>query len=183
MKVRGEPLTAEFARQLFSYDPDTGVVTRKTSLPRHYKAGEVVNSLTGRAGLPRYKVTVNNIHYLLHRVIWLMETGEWPKHVIDHIDGDGTNNKWCNLRDVPPRINAQNVRTSKANALGLSGVKQYGSRFRAKIVDKGVDHYLGMFDTSEEAYAAYIAAKKSMHKGFVPQRMSAPLQKGCSNAE
>jgi hypothetical protein len=38
--------------------------------------------------------------YLEHRVIWLLVTGVWPEGVIAHVNGDGHDNRWNNLRHV-----------------------------------------------------------------------------------
>lgn len=40
--------------------------------------------------------------YLAHRVIWAMQTGDWPdpSETVKHIDGNRKNNKWINLKIV-----------------------------------------------------------------------------------
>ena len=42
------------------------------------------------------------------RLCWLVQTGDWPEHTIDHIDRDTLNNRWDNLRDVTQSVNNQN---------------------------------------------------------------------------
>ncbi|MFT2211508.1 HNH endonuclease signature motif containing protein [Rhizobium giardinii] len=63
-----------------------------------------------------------NRGYLAHRVIWLLETGDWPTHQIDHINGDPLDNRICNLRDVPNSENAKNMCVSRRNKSGVTGV-------------------------------------------------------------
>lgn len=96
-------------------------------------------------------------------------TGGWPRFTIDHINGDGSDNRWANLRDVPLFVNQQNMRKprggQRTNKIGVLGVTQVGRRFSARLsVDKRTT-YLGTFDTPEEAHAAYLAAKRAHHAG------------------
>ena len=76
---------------------------------RHFKSESACRiwnlKFSGKeAGSPfrkgRYKqVTLNNQKILAHRVVWIMHHGAISDGmVIDHIDGDGTNNKLGNLR-------------------------------------------------------------------------------------
>ena len=46
--------------------------------------------------------------WMAHRVAWALYCGEWPKHTIDHINRDGTDNRIENLRDVPQQVNNNN---------------------------------------------------------------------------
>jgi len=38
------------------------------------------------------------------RVCWAVHTGEWPKYMIDHVNGNRFDNRIDNLRDVPQKI-------------------------------------------------------------------------------
>ena len=47
------------------------------------------------------------------------------------------------------------------------GVHWNGLKFTAKITIKGVRHYLGVFDTEELAYSAYLTKKRESHEGNI----------------
>lgn len=86
--------------------------------------------------------------------------------VVDHIDGDTTNNCRHNLRAVTRTENNQNVRvakrTSKSGLLGANWHKR-SKRWRAQLRLNGATVHIGYFDTAEEAHAAYIARKRVLH--------------------
>ena len=143
----------DLLNQLFHYDPETGVFTRKVSRG-NTKEGTVV----GRPDTKGYlRVCVNGKDYKLHRLAWLMTYGEWPKDQIDHINGDKTDNRINNLRDCSCSDNCSNQHGARRNnKLGLQGVHQIGgSRFRATFRSK----HLGVFTDMNEAHKAYMEAK------------------------
>lgn len=116
-------------------------------------------------------VHIGRRRFLAHRIAWLLHYGHWPKYTIDHIDGDGTNNKMENLRDVPIGENLKNTRKRKCNNIDdnpYPGVSRRVRRkpWRVKIGVEGKVIYLGSFSTAEEA----ISAKKDAEKkyGFHP---------------
>lgn len=78
--------------------------------------------------------------YLIHRIIWIMSNGFIEnENDIDHIDGDGLNNKIDNLRCVPKTINSRNKRKRSDNKTGKTGVShtttKTGSGHQANIYD------------------------------------------------
>jgi hypothetical protein len=85
----------------------------------------------------RYKIKYQQMSFMVHRVVWELFHGKPdPDLVIDHIDGNGTNNKISNLRLVDKATNARNMRRSKANTTGVSGIvemnvddKKYGHSY------------------------------------------------------
>jgi hypothetical protein len=61
-------------------------------------------------------------------------------------------------------LNNQNLQgPQRNNKCGFLGVSAHGSRWRAKIMAYGKHHLIGMFDTAEEAGAAYLKAKRELH--------------------
>lgn len=87
-------------------------------------------------------------------------------HVIDHIDGDPSNNTRANLRAVSPHKNAQNKRSRKPRKDGqlLRGVvRQPAGRFIARVCVNGVHSTSkGSFASMREAHAAYLRMARAL---------------------
>ena len=60
-------------------------------------------------------------HYRVHQLVWCMFNGEFAE-LIDHIDGDVSNNRIENLRIASYAGNAQNAKLRKDNTSGVKGV-------------------------------------------------------------
>jgi hypothetical protein len=106
--------------------------------------------------------------YRLHRLAWFYVFGVWPNGEIDHINGIKTDNRIDNLRDVSKSINMQNMRSpqknNKSGFLGVSWSKHHG-KYQARIGHKGLDVFLGYFNSPEDAHSAYLKAKRKIHSG------------------
>lgn len=110
---------------------------------------------------------VNDALYLAHRIIWRMVYGIEPE-IVDHINGDRTDNRITNLRDVDPTASVRNTKRPSHNTSGHSGVS-YDSRrnkWAAYITLADKKKSLGSFDAIEDAITARKAAE-SKH-GFHP---------------
>jgi hypothetical protein len=94
-----------------------------------------------------------------------MTHGDWPSGQIDHINGDRTDNRLCNLRAVSNAQNAQNKRGARSdNKAGVIGVRAVGNSWQARITTGGKTSYLGCYSSPEQASAAYLGAKRAMHE-------------------
>lgn len=93
------------------------------------------------------------------RLTWIYHYGSWPE-VVDHIDGDIVSDRIENLRDVSKVLNAQNRAIPSHNKTGVMGVYVDRDRIRAQISAFGKKHYLGTFETIEEAAAARKEAER-----------------------
>lgn len=107
---------------------------------------------------------------LMHRFL----TGAAPGEVVDHVDGDGLNNRRSNLRVVGHAENAQNSRARKDNTSGVRGVcfHQRIGRWAASISAHGSRRHLGYFNTLDEAAQAYASAAAQLHGQFARQALS-----------
>lgn len=152
-------ITAQSLREVLHYDPETGTMTWlvKTRSPWQ--------RLNGPAGTPMSngyrQVTINQKHYLTHRLAWLYMAGEWPPEQVDHINGKRDDNRWSNLRLATSTQNCGNKRRSSSNAVGLKGVCHSGRPrrpYKARIMSKGKEISLGRFDCPAAAHMAYLVA-------------------------
>ena len=148
---------------MFILDPITGKIYWKEDQNQRVKSGNEAGS--ARTGGYR-TVMINNSSYRVHRIIWAMFYGKYPDDVIDHINGDKTDNRVVNLRDISFKHNCQNkVRPNITNKSGVLGIYKAGSKYRASISLNNKNKILGTFHTKEEAHDAYITAKRVMHPG------------------
>lgn len=87
---------------------------------------------------------------LMHRVV----LGESSPLFIDHVDGDGLNNRRANLRRADAFDNQLNRHSTRAKS-GYRGVREQRGRFTARIQSRAKTHtYLGSFSSAEAAAAA-----------------------------
>ncbi len=155
------------AHRLFAYDPESGFLVRKyadgASHRHNHFAGKMAGWFDKIGG--RIVLSFQGGKTYAHRVIWLMMTGSWPRDHVDHRDGNGTNNRWINLRDVPAQGNQQNRVANKNRGSGICGVQWDDERKKwvARITHKRKTIHLGRFDTPEEARQAYLRAKERLH--------------------
>ena len=68
-------------------------------------------------------ICVNGEQWLAHRLAWLLSVGEEIPDIIDHIDGDKSNNKPENLRDGTGGVNEMNSKPSVLSPYKLRGVR------------------------------------------------------------
>lgn len=153
-------VTREQLCEALDYDPESGVFRWKTGRQRP-------GAITGTLGRRGYIVVdFRRLKFYAHRLAWLFVYGRWPDGLIDHINGDKTDNRIGNLREASAEVNMQNIRRAYRNSKsGLLGASFRNGRWHAKIRVDGVDRLLGKFATAEEAHAAYVTAKRLAHPG------------------
>ncbi|WP_299078970.1 HNH endonuclease [uncultured Paraglaciecola sp.] len=146
----------ELKRQL-TYNPETGVFTRNIANIHTVKIGEEAGSVNSNIDGKKYtRIRINNKRYLAHRLAVLYVDGIFPKHQVDHINGDGTDNKWSNLRQVTSAENQRNARLQANNRSGVCGVSYDNNknRWRAQIKVNYKQIGLGYFIDFDEACRA-----------------------------
>lgn len=167
---------ARTLRELVAYSPRTGVFRWRWRARHWFKrdgtmkgwnkrfAGQII----GRQAL-RCMCVNNQTTLVRAQVAWIIMTGRKSRRIIDHINGDTTDDRWHNLRQATKAQNAQNTAKNKPHDLP-KGVWLQKGRYRAKIVAKGQRYYLGMFATAEEAHQAYCEAGHRLHGRFFERR-------------
>jgi hypothetical protein len=163
----------EALRQLMDYDAETGVLTwRSRPLEafnkgkRQKNAQKIWNSRF--AGTPALAVSHGNgycsgalfkVKAYAHRVVWKWVHGTEPDQ-IDHINGNRSDNRICNLRSVHKAENAKNTKLPKNNTSGHIGVsfRKTEQKWEAYLGDGGGKIRLGVFSEKSDAIAARLNA-------------------------
>lgn len=158
-------LTPEILKYLLEYNPETGLFMRLVTTNSRALAGTIV----GAQSKGRLAIQIDGVKYEASRLAWLYMTGSWPTGVVDHKDGDPTNNRWANLRDVTQRMNVENMLQAPSHnkSCGLLGATWHKrtKRWMAQIKVNRVRQHIGYFDTAEQAHQAYVNRKRLVHAG------------------
>lgn len=140
------------ARELFAYDPATGIIRWRKRGSGHWDTSVPAGNADNRYVWIKHQGKLR----AGHKIAWLLTYGEWPDHQIDHIDGNTTNNRISNLRRTTIAENCQNRRLRRDNVAGAKGVQERpNGKWRARIWLDGRSINLGHFDTKDAAHAAY----------------------------
>jgi hypothetical protein len=139
-----------------NYDIDTGIFTWIKENKHHPR----LTGTTAGCEMDGYLIIkLNGNSFRAHRLAWFYVTGNQP-NIIDHINGNGTDNRFCNLRNVDQLANARN-HCKRHNNSGLPcGVRVInGGRYQARININKTLTCLGVFDSPEEAHDEYEKAR------------------------
>jgi hypothetical protein len=154
----------EAAQQALIYDPETGIFKWSDFAFHKRNRGQLAGSKKRNGYV---EIQLNGKIHKAHRLAWLMSFGELPDGLeIDHIDGNRANNRLSNLRIVTRSMNQQNQRRARIDsASGMLGVSRNGSNWKAEIRVNKKKKNVGTYLTPEQAYAAYVNAKRRYHEG------------------
>jgi hypothetical protein len=159
-------LTQERLLTILRYDPETGVLYWVKPNPKcpSVKPGQIAGCLHKSSGY--WVLKIDGVDYRAHRIIWVMWYGAWPQHEVDHDDGDKINNRICNLRPATHLQNTANKKRRVERKYPKGVDRLPGGRFRAKICVKYKQISLGVYDTPEDAHAAYLAGAQKYFGNF-----------------
>lgn len=147
-------------RHHIRYNPLTGEFWRR--LPSGKAIAGARADIAAPDGYRRIKFAGKD--YSAHRLAWFFAKGEWPALAIDHRNLDKSDNRLANLRLATISQNGGNTR---ARRNGLKGITVHScGKFQASVKKDGKSHYLGLFQTPEEAHAAYQRAAVELHGEF-----------------
>jgi len=161
--MTSDSLSQEYLKQLLSYNPDNGVFIwiARINSNNQIKAGTVAGCVqTGRGKYRCRAIRIDGKLYKAHRLAWLYVYGHFPKHQIDHINQDSSDNRITNLRDVTCAENNRNAKRRSDNKTGVTGVTWDSriNKFIARIRVDGKDIHIGCFPDKWDAICARMSA-------------------------
>lgn len=175
-------MNARMLRRLLTYNPDTGLLFWKARTPDLFSdgyrsaQGNCANWNSAHAGKEAFTSdsghgylvgAVNYKKMYAHRAAWMIYHGDEPD-VIDHINGNRSDNRICNLRSVDGFENARNSAlksTNKSGHVGVSWCRSVG-KWSAKIQIDGKQKHLGVFERKQDAINARKLAQSGIyHEG------------------
>lgn len=161
-------VTQEYLKWLFSYDPETGLFTRLVA-----RKGVAAGAIAGCRTLNGYttiSIKIDGVvsRFYAHRLAWLYIHGEWPIDVLDHVNGDRSDNRMINLRAAQKNQNSFNARMKSSNKSGVKGVCWHKAmkKWHAQLRFNGEQQNLGFFDNLEEAERIVRLARETHHGEF-----------------
>lgn len=173
----------EYLKKVLSYYPESGKFYWKKRSKEMFQDKKLSSDVLQKRWNAKYagkeaffgtmksgykKGFLNGKFYLAHRVAWVMEKGTNPPSIIDHINGDPSDNRICNLRAASRSQNAANSKIRKDSTTGLKGVSWHpqSKKWRARISSGKIRKCLGLFDSVEDAHLAYCDAAKKTNGSF-----------------
>lgn len=156
-------IIASELRSILHYDPVTGIFRWAMDRSQTFRKGMVAGGVNPFG----YRlIKIDGRSYMEHRLAWLWMTGSWPEHQIDHSNMVKSDNRWANLREATKSQNLANTRP-RSNKTGLRGVTvdRYG-KWISQIQFNKKKICIGLFDTPEEAHAAYVKKQKELFGEF-----------------
>jgi len=166
-------LTKDEVEKYLTYSPKTGIFHWKV-----WKSGWCDNDgrvwpgkVAGDVACHGYRrICVNYERRLAHHLAYLLMTGSFPpKNIqVDHINGDRSDNRWCNLRLVTNSENQMNSKRRYDNTSGFKGVSfcNVTGRWFAYINKNKLRYDLGRYDEIGDAIAARKSAELKMFGAY-----------------
>ena len=153
-------LTQDELKSFLRYEPDTGNFYWIRNYFNMVEGNKVTSTV--RSGKTYNRVKLNKRTYKCSRLAFLYMTGEWPKHQVDHINGNSLDDRWDNLRDVTVAQNSQNIRTKVCNKTGIRGLAYMGDKYYLASLQANGTRYQKHFKQTEEGKSKAVAWLKEM---------------------
>lgn len=120
-----------------------------------FKIGDIAGTIKqpNKAGTRYVSIGIDGKSYLAHRLAFVYMTGSCPR-LIDHVDTDGTNNTWINLKESNHELNSLQSKFRSWSKSGKIGIFRKRSKWVALVGRNGIRKQIGTFDNIDDAEKA-----------------------------
>lgn len=139
-------------KSTLDYNSETGDFTCLINRSSNSRKGDVAGNLEKNGYI---RIVISGDKYYAHRLAYFYYYKVWPDF-IDHINGDRSDNRISNIRNVDKPENARNKRISSRNTSGVQGVCWYkkSKKWVAKITHQGKSINIGYYLDKVDAIKA-----------------------------
>lgn len=159
MSAAAHKLDPAMVREIFNYEDgalfwaeDRGPRARKGAPAGTLRASGAIAVVIGKRAYPR------------SHLVFAWHAGRWPAGQLRHLDGQTTNDRIENLRDMP----VHELRVLAKSCGNLPGTRQQKGRWLASITLGGIARHLGSYPTEREAHEAFARAHAAAHGKHSP---------------
>lgn len=165
-----QDLIANLSR-IVEYTPSDGTLRWRVKRNSHGGKAQPGNRVGWLRSDGYLETTLLGKKYKVHRLVWLLNRGVWPKRHIDHVNGKRDDNRIENLREATPAQNNQHSsKVRPNNTSGMPGVcwDRRRGKWYAQIQVEGKHVFLGYFTEKQDAGKAYAEGKRKHHPFHIP---------------
>lgn len=160
-------ISQQSLKSVVSYDEETGIFLWNKST-----GGSTKGDVAGSKSLRGYiYIQIDGKMHQAHRLAWIYMYGVEPD-LIDHINGNRTDNRASNIRSCNKYENSWNSKIRKDNKSGVKGVSwnKCASKWQAIISVNGVKKYLGLYEDVKSAELIIKKERERLHGEFSRHR-------------
>lgn len=166
------PLTQARLKELVEYNPDTGafICIKKNNVR---KVGDILGTVNKHGYL---LLQIDGKTYPLQRLAFLYMLGYFPSKLVDHINRNTIDNRWCNLREATKEENNRNRKCLNRSITGVKGLSYKPGRFpryqaHVTIGDKHITKSINLKGKVEEEVVKQLVdwlkeTRESVHGEF-----------------
>ncbi|CAM0037251.1 HNH endonuclease [Vibrio phage D148] len=155
----------DYCNEFFEYRGGS-LYSKKKRMQADIVGQEVGYRSPDSRGRTYHRVLIKGTSHAVHRLIFLIHNKYLPD-LVDHRDGDISNNYPSNLREATDNQNQWNRKVNKNSTTGIKGVRETRcGTFEARIQVNGKQEYLGTRKTLDEAAELYKQASLKHHGEF-----------------
>ena len=174
----GNTADIAYLRECLHYEPETGDFYWKLRPRHHFPNENIWKTINTRNGGTKAGSISNNGYvtirltgklHLAHRLAWMFMWGTPipPGREIDHINRNKADNRFKNLRLATRGQNGFNSKRKRNTKLPKNVCFDRGkNKYVVWVRAYGKQHFIGRFETIEEASVAATEAREKLHGRF-----------------